>query len=155
MYNRLYSFLEKHNLLLHKQFGFRSRYSTNHAIISLIELIKKYLENGDFVCGIFIDLQKVFDTVNREILLSKLDHYGIRGFTNDWFHSFLCNRKQYVSCSGYSSEIKEINCGVPQGSTLGPLLFYYTSMIFISRSPNLLFIILQTTRIFFLQIKIY
>ena len=52
-----------------------------------------------------------------------MDHYGVRGFTNDWFRSFLCNRKQYVSCSGYSSEIKEINCGVPQGSTLGPLLF--------------------------------
>ena len=52
-----------------------------------------------------------------------MDHYGIRAFTNDWFPSFLCNRKQYVSCSGYSSKIKEINCGVPQGSTLGPLLF--------------------------------
>ena len=95
----------------------------NHVIISLIELIKKYLENGDFVCGIFIDSQKAFDTVNHEILLSKLDHYGIRGFTNDWFCSFYLNRKQYVSCSGYSSEIKEINCGVPQNSTLGPLLF--------------------------------
>ena len=96
MYTRLYSFLEKHNLLFNKQFGFRCRYSTNHAIISLIELLellKKYLENGDFVCGIFIDLQKAFDTVNHEILLSKLDHYGIRGFTNDWFRSFLCNRK--------------------------------------------------------------
>ena len=58
MYIRLYSFFyEKQNLLFNKQFGFRSRYSTNHAIISLIELIKKYLENGDFVCGIFIDLQ--------------------------------------------------------------------------------------------------
>ena len=123
MYTRLYSFLEKHNLLFNKQFRFRSRYSTNHAIISLIELIKKYLENGDFVCGIFIDLQKAFGTVNHEILLSKLDHYGIRGFTNDWFRSLLCNRKQYVSCSGYSSEIKETNCGVPQGSTLGPLSF--------------------------------
>ena len=122
MYSRLYSFLEKHNLLFNKQFGFHSRYSTNHAIISLIELIKKYLENGVFVCGNFIDLQKAFDTVNHEILLSKLDHYGIRGFTNDWFRSFFCNRKQYFSCSGYSSEIKEINYGVPQGSTLGPLL---------------------------------
>ena len=85
MYTRLYSFLEKHNLLFNKQFGFCSRYSTNHVIISLIELIKKYLENGNFVCGIFIDLQKAFDTVNHEILLSQLDHYGIRGFTNDWF----------------------------------------------------------------------
>ena len=96
MFTTLYSFLEKHNLLFNKQFGFRSRYSTNNAIISLIELIKKYLENGDFVCGIFIDLQKAFDTVNHEILLSKLDHYGIKGFTNDWFSSFLCNRNKYV-----------------------------------------------------------
>ena len=95
MYTRLYSFLEKHNLLFNKQFGFHSGYSANHAIISLIELINKYLENGNFVCGIFIDLQKVFDTVNHEILLSKLDHYEIRGFTNDWFRSFLCNRNTF------------------------------------------------------------
>ena len=123
MYTRLYSFLEKHKLLFNRQFGFRSKYSTNHAIVSLTELIKKHLEDNKFVCGIFIDLQKAFVTVNHEILLSKLDHYGVRGIANNWFRAFLSNRKQFVCCSSYFSEINDIKCGVPQRSTLGPLLF--------------------------------
>ena len=70
-----------------------------------------------------MDLQKTLDTVDHEILLSKLDYYGIRGISNNWFKSYLSNRKQFVSINGYDSGLAEINCGVPQCSVLGPLLF--------------------------------
>ena len=63
-----------------------------HALISLIETFKKYLDDGKIVCGVFIDLQKAFDTVNHEIVLEKVKHYGIRSKQNDWFRSFLTNR---------------------------------------------------------------
>ena len=70
-----------------------------------------------------MDLQKAFDTVDHPILLSELSHYGIRGVSNDWSKSYLSNRSQYVSINGYDSGPAAINCGVPQGSVLGPLLF--------------------------------
>ena len=81
------------------------------------------MEAGKIGCGIFIDLRKAFDTVNHEILLKKLDHYGIRGNSLNWFKSYLIERKQYVYLNGYSSECKDVSCGVPQGSVVGPLLF--------------------------------
>ena len=68
-------------------------------------------------------MQKAFDTVDHQILLAKLNHYGIRGVSNDWFKSYLSNRYQYVSINGYESGLAAINCGVPLGSVLGPLLF--------------------------------
>ena len=81
------------------------------------------MDKGRFGCGIFIDFQKAFDTVDHNILVKKLDHYGIRGVSNSWFKSYLNNRKQYVSINGFNSELNDIKCGVPQGSVLGPLLF--------------------------------
>lgn len=121
--NRLISFLDSNKIITNKQFGFRTKHSTTHALISLTETIRQNLDNCKFACGIFIDLQKAFDTVSHEILLSKLEHYGIRGVTNSWFRSYLSDRVQYVSLTNTKSKKLFIKHGVPQGSVLGPILF--------------------------------
>ena len=119
----MYNFLESNKLLHDKQFGFRAKHSTNHALISLSEPIKSYLDTKQVAGGIFIDLEKAFNTVNHSILCDKLKYYGFRGKSNELIKSFLSNRSQYVSINGYDSNKLDVNCGVPQGSILGPLLF--------------------------------
>ena len=84
---------------------------------------KKRVDQNMFACGIFNDLQKAFDTVNHDILLHKLDHYGIRDLPNKWFQSFLSGRCHYTSIKDKSSNKLPITHGVPQRSVLGPLLF--------------------------------
>ena len=103
-----------------------------------------------FGCGVFIDLQKAFDTVNHSILLQKVEHYGIRGTALNWFTSYLSERQQYVSVNGNTSDQLEISCGVPQGSVLGPLLF----LIYINDLPNVskflsFFLFADDTNIYF------
>ena len=123
MYKRLYTFLDNKNIIYDLQFGFRQQCCTSHALINITENIRKALDDGNIGCGVLVDLQKPFDTIDHQILLAKLNHYGIRGVSNDWFKSYLSNHNQYVSINGYKSGISAINCGVPQGSVLGPLLF--------------------------------
>ena len=119
----MYTFLNLHNCIYELQFGFRSKHSSNHALLSLTEMIREALDSGKLACGIFFDLQKAFDTVDHQILLKKLEHYGIIGRANDWFSSYLSNRQQFVSINGYKSKSQVMKYGVPRGSILGPLLF--------------------------------
>ena len=123
MHKRLYSLLCKYNCIYINQLRFRKHHSTIHALIGITEHIRYALDNNDIACGIFIDLQKAFDTVDHEILLKQLAHYGIRGLANDWFESYLLNRYQFVSINGYESNILPMKHGISQGSVLGPLLF--------------------------------
>ena len=103
------------------KFGFRTGHSTDQALISLTETIKSSLDKNRFGCGIFIDLQKAFDTVNHNTS-KKLEHYGIRGTALSWFQSYLSNRKQFVY-DGHSSSFTNIPCCVPKGSVLGHCYF--------------------------------
>ena len=96
MYNRMYKFFSDNNLIYPLQFGFRQKYSAVHALISLTENIRKSLDEGNIGCDIFVDLQKAFNTVEHDIILSKLEHYGMRSLANEWFISYLSNRKQNV-----------------------------------------------------------
>ena len=123
VYVHMYSFLTENNLIYDRQFGFQSNHSTNHALINLTEDIKSYMDRGYRAAGVFIDLQKAFDIVNHQILCDKLAYYGFRGKPLHLIQSFLNNRKQFVSINGFESPKLNITCGVPQGSTLGPLLF--------------------------------
>ena len=105
------------------QFGFRQKHSTSHALIHLTDKIREQLHKGNFACGIFVDFQKAFDTVDHQILIQKLNYYGIRGIANNLFSSYLQNRTQFVGINGFDSNVNAICCGVPQGSILRPLLF--------------------------------
>lgn len=120
---QLLSFLEKYNILVKYQFGFRQHHSTILALTEITDHIRCLLDNGNYVLGLFVDLSKAFDTVDHKILLYKLAHYGIRGHANNFFESYLSNRKQYTYINNENSSMMEIKCGVPQGSVLGPVLF--------------------------------
>ena len=123
MYNRLYKYLTINNILYKKQFGFQKSHSTEHAIMQLVDQINNSFEHDQYTLGVFIDLSKAFDTVDHEILIAKLENYGIKGNNLNWFKSYLKNRKQFIRVENISTDFQEIVCGVPQGSILGPLLF--------------------------------
>jgi hypothetical protein len=93
------------------------------AIIQLLDKIITSIDKGDYAAGLFLDFSKAFDTVNHEILLRKLNHYGIRSVANDWLASYLHDRSQYCTLNNKFSTTSNIVCGIPQGSILGQILF--------------------------------
>ena len=95
----------------------------SHSLINITKNIRKVLDDRNIGYGVFVDLQKAFDTVDHKILLAKLNHYRICGVSDDWFKSHLSNHNQYVSINEYESGLAALNCGIPQGSVLGSLLF--------------------------------
>ena len=123
--NQMFRYLNKYNILYCHQYGFRPKHDTTQPILHFLDRIYNGLnqDSPEYTLTVFLDLKKAFDTVDINILLQKLCHYGFRNVTNIWFTNYLKNRTQYVSVSDQKSDLKEIKCGIPQGSVLGPLLF--------------------------------
>ena len=123
MANRIISFFNSFSLFSSKQFGFLENRSTADAIHDFLESCYDALDNTNFNISILVDLKAAFDTVNHNILISKLEHYGIRGAPLDWFRSYLKNRVYQVGIRQTYSSKCTVNIGIPQGSILGPILF--------------------------------
>ena len=111
-------------MLYPKQFGFQKGHSTDHALLQFVDQIYESFERNEYTIGVFIDLSKTFDTADHDILLKKLEIYGILGTHFQWFRNYLRNRKQYIQFDGWQkTSYKVVKCGAPQGFILGPLLF--------------------------------
>ena len=123
VHKRVYDFLISHNIIYEHQFRFQKNKSTALAVLDINSKLIKSVENKELSCCIFLDFAEAFDTISHEILLSKLEHYGMTATVNDWFRSYLSLRPQRIKINGFLSDEQYIKCGVPQGSVLGPFYF--------------------------------
>ena len=134
VYEQLYAYLEEHDILCQNQSEFRANHSAVTALLEATDSWAYNIDNGKINGVIFLDLKKAFDTVDHQILLSKLSYYGIHGKSLKWFQSYLENRTQKCSVNGSLSNSCSLTCGVPQGTILGPLLL----LLYINDLPNCL-----------------
>ena len=134
VYDQLYNFLTNEDIISNHQSGFRSLHSTATALLEATDNWAFNIDRGNVNAVVFLDLKKAFDTVDHDILLAKMNLYGIQGIALDWFRSYLTNRTQRCLVNGSLSRICSLKCGVPQGTILGPLLF----LIYINDLPNCL-----------------
>jgi hypothetical protein len=141
MFNKIMNFLNTNNILYQHQYGFRTKHSTIHPVIHLLNHCAEAsnANPSKLTLATFCDLSKAFDTISSKILLHKLNVYGIRGLANKWIESYLSNRTQFVEIESNLSSCLPVLCGVPQGSILGPLLFIiYMNDISYSTHENIL-----------------
>ena len=134
IYDQIYAYLFEHDILSKSQSGFRSIHSTVTALLEATDSWAFDIDRGNVNAVVFLDLKKAFDTVGHTILLSKLSAYGIQENAFNWFRSYLENRTQICSVSGSLSKTCSLQCGIPQGTILGPLLF----LLYINDLPNCL-----------------
>jgi hypothetical protein len=141
MFNKIMSFLDSQQILYKHQYGFRSKHATTHPIIHLLNECANASNSHpkQLTISIFCDLSKAFDVISHKILLRKLEFYGIRGIAKKWLSNYLSDRTQYVEIDNHKSNMCKIECGVPQGSILGPLLYLiYVNDISQSTQANIL-----------------
>ena len=123
IYNRIYAYVQKNNLLNEKQFRFRQNHSTIHAISLMYDSLLKNIDEGKYSCCTFLDLSKAFDAINHRILLQKLKtQFGICGTLLELLKNFFSERQQYLNFGGEISEFANVTYVIPQGSSLGPFL---------------------------------
>ena len=145
-------FAEQYNTLYRCQFEFRKNHSTSHALIHLMNRISSAIDQRETTVGVFLDLSKAFNTLDHQILFTKLEHYGIRDVALQWRKSYFSCRQQFVQINQTCSLMQTIKGGAPQGSIVGPLFFilYINDLPKASKLTELL-LFAEDTSIFFSQ----